>query len=323
MQKAKIQWAIEGDENSKFFHGIINRKRINLAIKGVMVDGDWVDDPCRVKEELRLHFANRFRAPVDTRYKLNYTFPNKLQPDQMATLESLVSRDEVRNAVWGCGGLGMVFSKHSSLSRGLATLRFLDLTIFHNKMPSLVGYHRNALWLGSPTENSITLSVRALPFQVGFGEIYFSGQFHVGVVLILSMLGSNVTLICPHCRGIRLALSIIREEYLYRLKIEELDLVSHCPLQCGVMVLLSTNFWKGRFVIGRNALGWVGFKWEGVFCVKTVAKSCLDDRFYFASKAPLSVIQDGLKAEDLSAFVFWMSFGPDIVSVLAAGGWKL
>ncbi|GKB23384.1 RNA-directed DNA polymerase, eukaryota [Tanacetum coccineum] len=103
MQKAKIQWAIEGDENSKFFHGIINRKRANLAIKGVMVDGDWVDDPCRVKEEFRLHFANRFRAPVDTRYKLNYTFPNKLQPDQMATLESLVSRDEVRNAVWGCG----------------------------------------------------------------------------------------------------------------------------------------------------------------------------------------------------------------------------
>ncbi|GJX46035.1 RNA-directed DNA polymerase, eukaryota [Tanacetum coccineum] len=103
MQKAKIQWAIEGDENSKFFHGIINRKRANLAIKGVMVDGDWVDDPCRVKEEFRLHFANRFRAPVDTRYKLNYTFPNKLQPDQMATLESPVSRDEVRNAVWGCG----------------------------------------------------------------------------------------------------------------------------------------------------------------------------------------------------------------------------
>ncbi|GJX81606.1 RNA-directed DNA polymerase, eukaryota [Tanacetum coccineum] len=74
---------------------------------GVMVDGDWVDDPCRVKEEFRLHFANRFRAPVDTRYKLNYTFPNKLQPDQMATLESPVSRDEVRNAVWGCGRCGL------------------------------------------------------------------------------------------------------------------------------------------------------------------------------------------------------------------------
>ncbi|GKF69772.1 hypothetical protein Tco_0202829, partial [Tanacetum coccineum] len=26
LQKAKIKWAIEGDENSKFFHGIVNNK---------------------------------------------------------------------------------------------------------------------------------------------------------------------------------------------------------------------------------------------------------------------------------------------------------
>nr|GFA64830.1 RNA-directed DNA polymerase, eukaryota [Tanacetum cinerariifolium] len=56
-KKAKIQWAIEGDENSKFFHGIINRKRANLAIKGVMVDGEWLDDPSRVKEEFHLCVA--------------------------------------------------------------------------------------------------------------------------------------------------------------------------------------------------------------------------------------------------------------------------
>nr|GEY80979.1 RNA-directed DNA polymerase, eukaryota [Tanacetum cinerariifolium] len=73
------------------------------AYEGVMVDDEWVDDPCRVKEEFRLHFANRFRASVATRYKLNYTFPNKLSSDQMVILKSPVSRDEVRNAVWGCG----------------------------------------------------------------------------------------------------------------------------------------------------------------------------------------------------------------------------
>ncbi|GJV26332.1 RNA-directed DNA polymerase, eukaryota, partial [Tanacetum coccineum] len=33
MQKAKIQWAVEGDENSKFFHGIVNR------IASVLVNG--------------------------------------------------------------------------------------------------------------------------------------------------------------------------------------------------------------------------------------------------------------------------------------------
>ncbi|GJT58235.1 RNA-directed DNA polymerase, eukaryota [Tanacetum coccineum] len=98
-----FRWAIEGDENSKFFHGIINRKRENLASKGVMVDGEWVDDPCRVKKEFRLHFANRFRVPAANRCKLNYTFPNRLNSDKVDVLESPISRDEVRNAVWGYG----------------------------------------------------------------------------------------------------------------------------------------------------------------------------------------------------------------------------
>ncbi|GJX52230.1 hypothetical protein Tco_0280599 [Tanacetum coccineum] len=37
-QKAKIRWSIEGDENSKFFHGIINKKRAQLAIRGILAD---------------------------------------------------------------------------------------------------------------------------------------------------------------------------------------------------------------------------------------------------------------------------------------------
>nr|GEW21479.1 putative RNA-directed DNA polymerase, eukaryota, reverse transcriptase zinc-binding domain protein [Tanacetum cinerariifolium] len=102
-QKAKIQWAIEGDENSKFFHGIINRKRNNLAVKGVMVDGEWLDEPCHVKEEFRLYFANWFSAPSPNRCKLNFIFPNKLSPDLASDLERLITQAEVRSAVWGCG----------------------------------------------------------------------------------------------------------------------------------------------------------------------------------------------------------------------------
>nr|GEV01449.1 RNA-directed DNA polymerase, eukaryota [Tanacetum cinerariifolium] len=99
MQKARIQWAIEEDENSKFFHGIINRKRANLAIKGVMVDGEWMDDPSRVKEEFRSHFATRFQAPGVNRSRLNFRFPNRLNPDQVVELENPITRDEIRNTV--------------------------------------------------------------------------------------------------------------------------------------------------------------------------------------------------------------------------------
>nr|GEY11881.1 RNA-directed DNA polymerase, eukaryota, reverse transcriptase zinc-binding domain protein [Tanacetum cinerariifolium] len=45
IQKSKVTWAIEGDENSKFFHGIINKKRSQLAILGIFVDGSWCTEP--------------------------------------------------------------------------------------------------------------------------------------------------------------------------------------------------------------------------------------------------------------------------------------
>ncbi|GJW36548.1 RNA-directed DNA polymerase, eukaryota [Tanacetum coccineum] len=103
VQKAKIQWAIEGDENSKFYHGIINRKRANLSIKGIMVDGEWVDDPNRVKEEFRSHFFSRFQPPGNSRSRLNFRFPKRLSHDQAADLEIPITRDEIRTAVWKCG----------------------------------------------------------------------------------------------------------------------------------------------------------------------------------------------------------------------------
>nr|GEU38082.1 RNA-directed DNA polymerase, eukaryota [Tanacetum cinerariifolium] len=103
IQKAKIKWAIEGDENSKFFHGIINQKRANLSIKGVMVDGEWVDEPSRVKEEFRTYFSSRFQDPGTRQCRLNFTFPNRLTSDQILDLEKPVSRDEIRDAVWDCG----------------------------------------------------------------------------------------------------------------------------------------------------------------------------------------------------------------------------
>ncbi|GJT00400.1 RNA-directed DNA polymerase, eukaryota, reverse transcriptase zinc-binding domain protein [Tanacetum coccineum] len=38
-QKAKVKWSIEGDENSNYYHGIINKQRNNLVIRGIIVDG--------------------------------------------------------------------------------------------------------------------------------------------------------------------------------------------------------------------------------------------------------------------------------------------
>ncbi|GKE34887.1 RNA-directed DNA polymerase, eukaryota, partial [Tanacetum coccineum] len=98
-QKAKIRWAVEGDENSKFFHGIINKKCSQLAIRGVLVDGDWVVDPSKVKNE----FLNRFTASVSSSITFDYQFPKRLSSDQIDDLERIVSYDDIKSVVWDCG----------------------------------------------------------------------------------------------------------------------------------------------------------------------------------------------------------------------------
>ncbi|GKF84389.1 hypothetical protein Tco_0249287, partial [Tanacetum coccineum] len=78
-QKAKVKWAIEGDENSSFFHGMLSKKRNALSVRGIMVDGVWIDDPTLVKHEFLLHFS------------------------RSNEMENEVSNEEIKRAVWDCG----------------------------------------------------------------------------------------------------------------------------------------------------------------------------------------------------------------------------
>nr|GEW49051.1 RNA-directed DNA polymerase, eukaryota, reverse transcriptase zinc-binding domain protein [Tanacetum cinerariifolium] len=62
-QKSKVKWSIEGDENTKYFHGILNKKRIQSAIRGVLTNVVWIDDLVAVKNAFLLHFKDRFSTP--------------------------------------------------------------------------------------------------------------------------------------------------------------------------------------------------------------------------------------------------------------------
>ncbi|XP_076927769.1 uncharacterized protein LOC143591453 [Bidens hawaiensis] len=44
-QKAKIKWDVEGDENSRFFHGNINGNIKRSTINGLSLNGNWECDP--------------------------------------------------------------------------------------------------------------------------------------------------------------------------------------------------------------------------------------------------------------------------------------
>ncbi|GJR41802.1 RNA-directed DNA polymerase, eukaryota [Tanacetum coccineum] len=102
-QKAKVRWAIEGDENSKFFHGVINKKRSQLAIRGVLVDGEWISETAKVRNEFLMHFSNRFSAPPSSKLSLDSQFDKVLSQEQNDDLERAISKEEIKSTVWDCG----------------------------------------------------------------------------------------------------------------------------------------------------------------------------------------------------------------------------
>ncbi|GKB39044.1 RNA-directed DNA polymerase, eukaryota [Tanacetum coccineum] len=103
LQKAKIKWAVEGDENSRFFHGIINKRRKQRSIRGVMKDGVWLDKPEDVKYEFLSHFRDRFTHSDGIRVPIDMEFPNSISSSQQVELESDVTTAEIKRAVWDCG----------------------------------------------------------------------------------------------------------------------------------------------------------------------------------------------------------------------------
>ncbi|GKB82704.1 RNA-directed DNA polymerase, eukaryota [Tanacetum coccineum] len=102
-QKVKIKWAIDDDENTGFYHGIINKRRSIQNIREIVVEGKWIDEPDKVKKEFLDHFANRFCKPAKSTASIDADFLNQLDSDQRSFLERDVTNAEIKKAVWECG----------------------------------------------------------------------------------------------------------------------------------------------------------------------------------------------------------------------------
>ncbi|GJV74973.1 hypothetical protein Tco_1506557 [Tanacetum coccineum] len=80
----QIKWSIEGDENSNFFHGILNKKRNQMNIRGITIDGVWKEQPNDVKQEFLSHFQDRFAKPSERRANIDMRFPKTISEGSMS-----------------------------------------------------------------------------------------------------------------------------------------------------------------------------------------------------------------------------------------------
>ncbi|GJS78726.1 hypothetical protein Tco_0728607 [Tanacetum coccineum] len=103
-QKCRVKWAVEGDENTRFFHSLLNRKNANSSIKGMLINGIWEDNPDVIKNAAIEHFSSRFKESDLIRPSFSNNLFRKLSEVDAKFLESGFSLEEVKEAVWNCAG---------------------------------------------------------------------------------------------------------------------------------------------------------------------------------------------------------------------------
>ncbi|XP_076896375.1 uncharacterized protein LOC143549354 [Bidens hawaiensis] len=100
---AKVWWDAEGDENSKFYHGVVNGNIKRSTINGILVNRKWETDYDLLKDGFFNFFSNKFEEPFVERPELGNSNFKRLSYSDIVWLERPFSMSEVKNAVWECG----------------------------------------------------------------------------------------------------------------------------------------------------------------------------------------------------------------------------
>ncbi|GJZ79423.1 putative RNA-directed DNA polymerase, partial [Tanacetum coccineum] len=101
-QKCRLKWAVEGDENTCFFHSLLKHRYANSNIKGVQVNGLWCDSPSLIKQAAVKHFSSRFKEVNLLRPTFSSPLFRKLRREESNYLESSISMKEIKTAIWDC-----------------------------------------------------------------------------------------------------------------------------------------------------------------------------------------------------------------------------
>ncbi|KAJ0482819.1 putative RNA-directed DNA polymerase [Helianthus annuus] len=103
-QKSRVKWAVDGDENTAYFHGIMNANTTNNRICGLQIEGEWVENPVIIKDHVANFFGERFAEPMMERPQLICPNLAQLSDEEAESLVAPFSLEEIKSAVWDCHG---------------------------------------------------------------------------------------------------------------------------------------------------------------------------------------------------------------------------
>ena len=103
-QKSRAKWLKEGDINSIYFHKVINFRRHYNGVQGILIQGEWIQNPNDVKKEAVNFSLNRFTEQQFCRPTLDGVQFFSINQEQREFLAVPFSNLEIKEAVWSCDG---------------------------------------------------------------------------------------------------------------------------------------------------------------------------------------------------------------------------
>ncbi|KAJ0528446.1 hypothetical protein HanRHA438_Chr10g0432181 [Helianthus annuus] len=119
-QKSRCRWAVDGDENSSYFHELFNNRKKKNCIPGIYVGENWITKPKMVKKEILGFFRNQFSKKVHNRPVIFCHGIKNLSEVEAETISGMFTDKEVKDVVFECGsdkapgpdGFNFKFLKH-------------------------------------------------------------------------------------------------------------------------------------------------------------------------------------------------------------------
>lgn len=103
-KKSGVNWAIDSNENNRFFHCVVRGRLNKNSIYGLSVNGNWIEDPSSIKKVIFDHFKDQFSEPSVVRQRFASDKFKSISAEQVLALEIAFSEEEIKHVVWCCEG---------------------------------------------------------------------------------------------------------------------------------------------------------------------------------------------------------------------------
>lgn len=103
-QKLRINWLCNGDQNTKFFHSLANRRMNYNQISSLLMDGKECDDFAKIESKILNYYKGIYSKTNGIAAWFSSWTGKSISQQQAANLEKSFKEEEIKQAIFSLAG---------------------------------------------------------------------------------------------------------------------------------------------------------------------------------------------------------------------------